>query len=131
MRQKLNLLTRLFFPPRVEKKVWEQQFCKYDQELASYPGHVEGGKSGLVSIVGACANDSGNFSRTSPIMDKLHVIVSLKQRRGPKMQPRRVQQSRITTPTGTIPNAYNGYLRIPGPQRWFRIILMILVLLLS
>ena len=34
-----------------------------------------GGKSGLVSTVCACANDSGNFSRTSPIMDKLHVVV--------------------------------------------------------
>ena len=43
--------------------------------LASYPGHVGGGKSGLVSTVYACANDSGNFSRTSPIMDKLHVVV--------------------------------------------------------
>ena len=43
--------------------------------LASYPGHVGGGKSGLVSTVCACTNDSGNFSRTSPIMDKLHVVV--------------------------------------------------------
>ena len=43
--------------------------------LASYPGHVGGGKSGLVSTVCACANDSGKFSRTSPIMDKLHVVV--------------------------------------------------------
>ena len=43
--------------------------------LASYPGHVGGGKSGLVSTVCACANDSGNFSRTRPIMDKLHVVV--------------------------------------------------------
>ena len=43
--------------------------------IASYPGHVGGGKSGLVSTVCACANDSGNFSRTSPIMDKLHVVV--------------------------------------------------------
>ena len=43
--------------------------------LASYPGHVGGGKSGLVSTVCACANNSGNFSRTSPIMDKLHVVV--------------------------------------------------------
>ena len=34
-----------------------------------------GGKSGLVSTVCACANDSGNFLRTSPIMDKLHVVV--------------------------------------------------------
>ena len=41
--------------------------------LASYPGHVGEGKSGLVSTVCACANDSGNFSPTSPIMDKLHV----------------------------------------------------------
>ena len=46
------------------------------------------------------------------------------------MRPHRVQQSQITTPTGSIPNAYNGYLRIPDPQRWSRIILMILVLLL-
>ena len=42
--------------------------------LASYPGHV-GGKSGLVSTVSACANDSGNLPRTCPIMDKLHVVV--------------------------------------------------------
>ena len=42
--------------------------------VASYPGHVGGGKSGLVSTVCACANDSGNFLRTSPIMDKLHVV---------------------------------------------------------
>ena len=42
----------------------------------------------------------------------------------------RVQQSQITTPTGSIPNAYNRYLCIPGPQRWSHIILMILVLLL-
>ena len=34
--------------------------------VASYPGHVFGGKSGLVSTVCACANDSGNFPRTSP-----------------------------------------------------------------
>ena len=47
--------------------------------LASYPGHVGGGKSGLVSTVYACANDSGNFSRTSPIMDKLHVVVMRKR----------------------------------------------------
>ena len=34
-----------------------------------------GGKSALVSTVCACTNDSGNLSRTSPIMDKLHVVV--------------------------------------------------------
>ena len=39
------------------------------------PGHVGGGKSGLVSTVCACANDSGNLPRMSPIMDKLHVVV--------------------------------------------------------
>ena len=39
--------------------------------LASYPGHVGGGKSDLVSTVCTCANDSGN---TSPIMDTLHVV---------------------------------------------------------
>ena len=27
--------------------------------------------------------------------------------------------SQITTPTGSIPNAYNRYLRIPGPQQWY------------
>ena len=43
--------------------------------ISSYPGHVGGGKSGLVSTVCACANDSRNVSRTSPIMDKLHVVV--------------------------------------------------------
>ena len=48
--------------------------CMYIQ-LASYPGHVGGRKSGLVSTVCACANNSGNFSRTSPIMDKLQVVV--------------------------------------------------------
>ena len=45
------------------------------QGIASYPGHVGGEKSSLVSTVCACANDSGNFSRTSPIMDKSHVVV--------------------------------------------------------
>ena len=34
-----------------------------------------GGKSGLVSTVCACASDSGNLLRTSPMMDKLHVVV--------------------------------------------------------
>lgn len=43
--------------------------------LASYPGHVEEGTSGLVFTVCACANDSGNLPRMSPIMDKLHVVV--------------------------------------------------------
>ena len=43
--------------------------------LASYPGHVVGGKSGLVSTVCACANNSGNFPRTSPNTDKLHMVV--------------------------------------------------------
>ena len=46
-----------------------------ESPLASYPGHVFGGKSGLVSTVCACANDSGNFPRTSPNMDKLHLVV--------------------------------------------------------
>ena len=32
-------------------------------------------ESGLVSTVCACASDSGNLLRTSPIMDKLHVVV--------------------------------------------------------
>ena len=43
--------------------------------LALYPGHVVGGKSGLVSTVCVCANDSGNFLRTSPNTDKLHMVV--------------------------------------------------------
>ena len=43
--------------------------------LASYTGHVGGGKSGPVSTVCACASDSGNPLRTSPIMDKLHAVV--------------------------------------------------------
>ena len=34
-----------------------------------------GGKSGLASTVCACANDSGNFPRTSPNTDKLHMAV--------------------------------------------------------
>ena len=46
------------------------------------------------------------------------------------MRPHHVQQSQITTPTRSIPKAYKGYLRIPDPQRWSHIILMILVLLL-
>ena len=48
---------------------------KLMSKISSYAGHVGEGKSGLVSTVCACANDSGNFSRTSPIMDKLHVVV--------------------------------------------------------
>ena len=32
-------------------------------------------ESGLVSTVCACANDSGNFPRTSPNTDKLHLVV--------------------------------------------------------
>ena len=46
--------------------------------VASYPGHVFGGKSGLVSTVCACANDSGNFPRTSPNTDKLNLVVMRK-----------------------------------------------------
>ena len=45
------------------------------RHLASYLGHVEGGESGLVSTVCACANNSGNLPWTCPIMDKLHVVV--------------------------------------------------------
>ena len=48
---------------------------RFTHSLASYPGHVGGGKSGLVSTVCACVNDSGNLPRMSPIMDKLHVVV--------------------------------------------------------
>ena len=74
------------------------------------------------------------IQRPSTIVALLRILlaflVSVKQQRGPKMRPHRVQQSQITTPTGSIPNAYNGYLRIPDPQRWSRIILMKLVLLL-
>ena len=55
----------------------------------------------------------------------LAFLISVKQWRGQKM---RVQQSQITTSTGSIPNAENGYLRAPGPQRWSRIILMMLLL---
>ena len=40
----------------------------------------------------------------------LAFLVSVKQRRGPKMLVRPI--THITTPTGSIPNAYNGYLRI-------------------
>ena len=43
--------------------------------LASYPGHVGEGKSGLVSTVCACTNDSRNLPQMSPIRDKLHVVV--------------------------------------------------------
>ena len=60
----------------------------------------------------------------------LAFFVSVKQWKDQKMQPHRVQQSQITTPTGSIPNAYNGYLCIPDPQWWSHIILVILVLLL-
>ena len=52
-------------------KVWQISY----RNLASYPGHVVGGKSGLVSTVCACANNSGNFPRTSPNTDKLTVVV--------------------------------------------------------
>ena len=43
--------------------------------VVSYPGHVKGGKSGLVSTVCACATDSRSFLRMSPIMYKLHMVV--------------------------------------------------------
>ena len=33
--------------------------------LASYPGHVFGGKSGLVFTVCACANDSKTVTKSS------------------------------------------------------------------
>ena len=46
-----------------------------DITLASYPGHMGEGKSGLVSTVWACANDSWNLPRMSPIIGKLHVVV--------------------------------------------------------
>ena len=49
-------------------------------QLASYPGHVFGGKSGLVSTACACANDSGNFPRTGPNTDKLHMVVNVMRR---------------------------------------------------
>ena len=48
-------------------------------------------------------NDRALFSTV------LAFLVSVKQQRGPK---RRAGRSHITTPTGSIPNAYNGYLRI-------------------
>ena len=48
--------------------------CEAWRYLASYPGHVVRGKSGLVSTVCACAN-CGNFPRTSPNTDKLHMVV--------------------------------------------------------
>ena len=35
------------------------------------------------------------------------------------MRSHRVQQSQITTPTGSIPNAYTGYLRISDPVAVF------------
>ena len=65
------------------------------------------------------------FKDRALLLIVLAFLVSVKQRRGPKMRPYRVQQSQITTPTGSIPNAYNGYLRIPDLQRWSRIILVI------
>ena len=43
--------------------------------ITSYPGHVFGEKSGLVSTLCARANDSGTFPRTSPNSDKLHLVV--------------------------------------------------------
>ena len=57
----------------VQYTLWAEMLV--GETLASYPGHVGGGKSGLVSTVCACVNDSGNLPRTSPIMDKLHVVV--------------------------------------------------------
>ena len=52
-----------------------QRITMSGPSIASYPGHMVGGKSGLVSTVCACTNDSGNLPRTSLIMDKLHVVV--------------------------------------------------------
>ena len=60
----------------------------------------------------------------------LAFLLSIKQWTGPEMRPHHVQQSQITTPTGSIPNAYNRYLHIPDPQWWYYIILMMFVLLL-
>ena len=54
------------------KNVNKPQGCYTD--LASYPGHVFGGKSGLVSTVCACANDSGNFLRSCPNTDNTWLL---------------------------------------------------------
>ena len=71
-----------YFGLHTKKKVHKQDLkniknvkrCRDGISLV-YPGHVGGGKSGLVSTVCACAYDSGNLLQTSPIMDKLHMIV--------------------------------------------------------
>ena len=47
---------------RVNTNELTGQWCR--AEISSYPGHVVRGKSGLVSTVCACANDSRNFPRT-------------------------------------------------------------------
>ena len=78
------MLDVLALPPKSTNKTVNQigtcfhtvhNYSKTSNNVASYPGHMGGGKSGLVSTVCACANDSGNLPRTSPIMDKLHVVV--------------------------------------------------------
>ena len=66
--RKLSTVEPHLFEPRLSS-------CPDYLDIASYPGHMGGGKSGLVSTVCACANDSGNLLQTSPIMDKLHVVV--------------------------------------------------------
>ena len=70
-----SALARTIAPVSVRSLSLRLQWSIIRHELASYPGHVGGGKSGLVSTVCACANHSGNLPRTSPIMDKLHVVV--------------------------------------------------------
>ena len=56
------------------------------------------------------------IQRSSAIVPLLRIVLAflviVKQQRGPKMRSHRVQQSLITTPTGSIPNAYNRYLDI-------------------
>ena len=75
------------------------------------------------------------IQRSSTIVALLRIVlaflVTIKQRRGPKMQPHRVQQSQITTPTESIRNAYNGYLRVPGPHHSHGISVALAILLLK
>ena len=47
---------------------YDYERCKYEITIASYPGHVGGGKSSLMSTICACANESDYG-------DKLHVLL--------------------------------------------------------
>ena len=55
---------------------WNTRHCAASLlKLSLVPRPRVRGKSGLVSTVCACANDSGNFPWMSPVTDKLQVVV--------------------------------------------------------